>query len=225
MSPTPHPHAPFGPARTWWNPTLVKHGYRTLVVKGTYPLLWGCHERHVLGLHYNGVQDGDTVLEIGSADGGHLDRIGRKNLTVHLMDVNADLLHDTATRLARYHPHQHHTSALEKFPLEANSVDAVVLSMVVHCLPGNSIADKATVFDHVARVLRPGGRFVGATVLTHGVDHHPLSRAGLVLLNRQGVFSNRGDSLADLTHALRSRFDDVTITVVGRVALWQVRGR
>lgn len=213
------------PATRWWGPRLVQRLYGPLVVHGTYRFLWRCHVRHVLGLYYSTIRDSDTVLEIGPGDGGHLDRVDRQDLTVHLMDAFPGSMAAAAERLARYTPTQHLANALEPFPLAKESVDAVMLSMVVHCLPGEQIADKEAVFDGVAGVLRPGGRFAGATVLSQGVPHTRRSRAGLGLLNRQEVFSCHDDSLADLETALEKRFDQVQVSTVGSVALWQVIGR
>ncbi|MEC3894712.1 MULTISPECIES: class I SAM-dependent methyltransferase [Nocardiopsis] len=208
-------------ASAWWNPTLVDRGYQALVVHGTYPYLWGCNYRYVLDLHREVVHEGDTVLEIGPADGGHLHRVDRDKLDLHLMDTNPDMLKVAGARLARYAPTLHHNDATKPFPMEENSVDVVVLSMVLHCVRGSDLKAKSSVFDHIAGVLRPGGTFAGATVLSHGVRQTALSRAGLKLLNDRGVFDNRGDSLDDLRAALRERFDDVEIDIVGRVALWR----
>lgn len=224
------PHARTTSLTRWWSHRKVQNWYNVAVVHGTYRLLWRCHVRHVLGLYYNTVQDGDTVLEIGPANGGHLDNIDRANLDLHLLDAFEGPLHAASERLTRYQPTTHLADALDPpFPLERDSADAVMLSMVVHCLPGQSITDKAAVFDGVARVLRPGGRFAGATVLANGVAHTRRSRAGLAWLNRKNVFSCYDDSLSELEAALTQRFDvpagSPVVRTVGSVALWQVIGR
>ena len=192
---------------------------------GTYRMLWRCHVLHVMGLYFNAISAGDTVLEIGPGDGSHLDRLNRQDLDIHLLDAFPGSLRAASERLERYGPSLHLADALQPFPLAEGSVDAVVLSMVLHCLPGAGVADKEAVFDHIARVLRPGGKFAGATVLAQGVPHTHRSRAGLAALNRLGLFSCYEDSLTALEGALCSRFDSVKISRVGSVALWQVIGR
>ncbi|WP_235997174.1 class I SAM-dependent methyltransferase [Nocardiopsis coralli] len=208
----------------WWNRRAIRDWYDPLVVHGTYKLLWRCHVRHVTGLYLNAICDNDTVLEIGPANGAHLDRADRQGLNLHLLDVFPGSLRAASERLERYAPVPHLADALEPFPLAEDSVDAVVMSMVLHCLPGRSIADKEPVFDHIADVLRPGGTFAGATVLAEGIPHTRRSRIGLNVLNKIGLFSCYQDSLTDLQHAL-ARFDRVKISRVGSVALWQGVGR
>lgn len=221
------PHSPATPlsAARWWSRRAVRGFYTPLVTHGTYRILWGCHVRHVTGLYLNAVSDGDSVLEIGAADGAHLDRADRHDLRVHLLDAFPGSLRAASERLERYSPTPHLADALEPFPLAESSVDAVLMSMVLHCLPGRSIAEKDAVFGHIARVLRPGGKVAGATVLAEGVPHTRRSRAGLAVLNKLGLFSCYRDSLVDLEHALGARFDRVKVFRVGSVALWQGVGR
>lgn len=220
-------HSPTGPvsAARWWSRRAVRRLYTPLVVHGTYRMLWRCHVRHVTGLYVNAISPGGTVLEIGPGDGAHLDRLDRQNLDIHLLDAFPGSLRAASERLERYSPNLHLADALQPFPLAEDSMDAVVLSMVLHCLPGTGVADKEAVFDHISRVLRPGGKFVGATVLARGVPHTRRSRVGLAALNRIGLFSCYEDCLTALEDALCSRFDSVKISRVGSVALWQVIGR
>jgi SAM-dependent methyltransferase len=199
--------------------------YDLLVVHGTYWALWGCPWPNVAALYNSAIHPGARVLEVGPGTGFFLDRIDRPDLQVHLLDLHAGSLKVSARRLARYRPTTYQHNALEPFPLEEGSVDVAVLSMVLHCLPGSSIVDKASVFDHIAITLPRGGVCIGATVLARGVGHTALGRAGLRSLNARRVFNNCGDSLSDLGDVLYSRFDRVKLAVCGSVALWQVSAR
>ena len=54
----------------------------------------------------------------------------------------------------------------------------------------------------------------------------PRSRAAQALMdfyNRKGVFSNAGDTLADLRAALEARYRDVRIEMKGAVAVFEAR--
>ncbi|GAA1748852.1 class I SAM-dependent methyltransferase [Streptomonospora arabica] len=208
-----------------WSRRNMARLYDLLVIHGTYRWLWGCPQQRVAALYAAAIQAGDRVLEVGPGAGYFLDRIGRADLDVHLLDINDGPLHTTATRLARYRPATHLHNAVQPFPLEENSIDVAVLSMVLHCLPGSSIAEKTPVLDHIATVVRPGGAFIGATVLSSGVDTSSVGRTGSRYLNAKGIFHNSGDSLTDLTRVLHERFADVRLGVCGSVALWRVSTR
>ena len=205
-----------------WSRATMGRLYDLAVTHGTLPWVWGCPARRLTALYRHAVPPGTRVLEIGPGSGYHLTRLGRPDLQVHLLDLHHGPLEVAARRLARYAPTTYQHNALEPFPLEEASVDVAVLSLVLHCLPGDSIVDKAPVFDHIAHVLPRGGVCIGATVLAHGVGHTRRSRAGLRSLNTRGVFHNAGDSLSDLADVLHTRFDRVRLAVAGSTALWQV---
>ncbi|MFL1427508.1 MULTISPECIES: class I SAM-dependent methyltransferase [unclassified Nocardiopsis] len=210
-----------------WSQRKMTHLYDWIVIRGTYPLLWGCRWKYPARLYRHALRSGMTVLDIGPGSGFFLDWFAPGSLRLHLLDRYPGSLTAAATRLARHRPALHTGDALDPLPLPASSVDLVVLGMVLHCLRGQTIAAKTPVFDHIHEVLKKDGQgeFLGYTVLAHGVRHNPLGRLGLGLLNRRGVFANSGDSLTDLVNALNSRFEIVELSVRGSVALWRVRTR
>ncbi|MGW9351459.1 class I SAM-dependent methyltransferase [Nocardiopsis flavescens] len=210
-----------------WSQWKMTRLYDLLVVHGTYPLLWGCRWTHPARLYRHALRPGTTVLEIGPGSGFFLHRLAPGDLKLHLLDRHPGSLAAAATRLSRHRPLMHTGDALAPLPVPASSVDLVIAGMVLHCLRGQGVAAKAALFDHVHEVLKKDGQgeFLGYTVLAHGVRHSVPGRLGLALLNRRGVFSNRGDSLTELVRALHERFEVVELSVRGSVALWRVRTR
>ena len=212
-----------------WSQGKMSTLYDLLVIHGTYPWLWKCRWKHPARLYWSALRPGMTVVDIGPGSGFFLNKTAPDNLDLHLVDRYIGSLTAAGTRLSRFHPHRHQHDVLDDgpFPIEPNSADLVILGMVLHCVRGESIADKETVFDSVEAFLKPDGQgeFIGYTVLSHGVAHGLLGRLGLKMLNRRGVFANTGDSLTDLVNALVSRFEIMELSVRGSVAMWRVRTR
>ena len=79
--------------------------------------------------------------------------------------------------------------------------DSAGLCYLLHCLPG-TIPEKAVVFDHIRPLLTPGASVFGATILQGDAPRSRAAQALMDFYNRKGVFSNAGDTLADLREAL-----------------------
>lgn len=192
--------------------------YDWAVIHGTYRWCWGCPKTHIELLYRRSVRT--RHLEIGPGSGYFLNRLPWFIRDLRLLDLHQGPLDAASWRLRRFLPATYRHDALHPFTVKA-AIDSVGMSMVLHCLPGDTIADKAVVFDHVSDVLRPGGVFFGATVLTHGVHTRGPGRWMSARLNRAGIFSNLGDDLAQLHEELGKRFPGPEIHVVGSVALWR----
>ena len=100
--------------------------------------------------------------------------------------------------------------------------DSVGLCYLLHCLPG-TIPAKAAVFDNVRPLLAPGARVFGATIVQGDAPRSRLAQRLMDFYNSKGIFSNRGDRAEDLEAALKSRFADVRVGLVGAVALFEAR--
>ncbi|GAA3744934.1 SAM-dependent methyltransferase [Spinactinospora alkalitolerans] len=191
------------------------------VVAASCAAVWRCPRSVLLKRLYR-PHVGARHLSIGVGSGALLDRgdfpVPQPDL--HLLDLNPGPLRRTAARLVRYRPTTHRADATQPLPVPARLFDSADLTLMLHCVRGASITQKAAVFDHVARALRPGGVVFGATVLARGVPASPVARRLTAFYNRTGVFSNRGDHLADLDTELRARFGSVHLDVVGCVALF-----
>jgi len=79
------------------------------------------------------------------------------------------------------------------------------------------------VFEHVKSVANPGAAVFGATLLHAGVDSNWYARTVMKWNNGRGIFSNIDDDAEGLHGALSHHLDEVSIEIVGCVALFAGR--
>jgi SAM-dependent methyltransferase len=194
--------------------------YDLTVLRSAVPLLMGCRLRELIGLYERNL--GPSHLDIGVGTGYLLDRarfpVPAPQIT--LVDLNPAPLRVTSHRLRRYRPLPVRANALEPLPLAASSVDSAGLNLLLHCLPG-PMHRKASALTHAARVVRPGGRIFGATVLGGGVPRRAAARILMSVYNARGIFHNAEDTLDALRIELSTRFRDHKIHIRGCVALFE----
>lgn len=194
--------------------------YDLAVLHSAVPLLMGCPLRELVRLYERNL--GPSHLDVGVGTGYLLDRArpAVPDPRITLLDLNPAPLRVAAGRLRRYRARSVRADALQPLPLATSSVDSAALNLVLHCLPG-PMPRKAAALSHLARVVRPGGRVFGATVLGAGVAHRAPARLLLRAYNARGIFHNAADSLDDLHAELDARLRDVQVTVRGCVALFE----
>ena len=98
-----------------------------------------------------------TVLEIGAGRGRNFALLGPDVTWIGAEPDRRRCAHLAATARRAGHPRPPLTASAESLPLLDSSVDGV-LATVVLC----SVDDQARTLDEIARVLRPGGRFIFA---------------------------------------------------------------
>jgi SAM-dependent methyltransferase len=196
--------------------------YDAVVYQVNSPLTWRCPKERLLALYDRHVSG--NHLDIGVASGVLLDecRFPAPAPELTLMDLNPHSLAAASHRLRRYRPRLHRADVLRPWGLPPGSVDSIGMCHLLHCLPG-ALPDKAVVFEHARRVLKPGGTLFGATIPGSGVRHNRSARLQLALANQRGIMSNRQDRLADLDAALGAVFTDHRVAVAGSVALFWAR--
>lgn len=89
----------------------------------------------------------------------------------------------------------------------------------LHCLPG-TLAVKGKIFENIRPVLNPGGILFGATILQGDVPRSFWARHLMDVYNKKGIFTNTGDTRTALEEQLNTYFSQVTVDVIGCVALF-----
>ncbi len=185
---------------------------------------WHCPTEVLLRHFHQHV--GARHLDIGVGTGYLLDHchFPVPNPRIVLADLNPASLAAASHRIRHLHPVAHQLNVLEPFALPEAPFDSVSMNYLLHCLPG-SFADKSVAIAHARAQLRRGGVLFGATILGEGVTHNALGGLLMRVYNRQGIFSNRQDSVQDLQQMLEKHLKDVQLQMVGRVALFSGRRR
>ena len=222
----PGPGHGLPPARP--NPSLYSHRnmrllYTPLVIGFSHPWMWGVANSAIRDLYRT--HTAPAHVEVGPGNAHWLRRLGPRR--VDLIDLNRTCLRISYDRLDRqgWNVRVHEQSATTPWPLEEESAGSVGSSMLLHCLPGTGFGDKLAFFTEAHRVLHPGGRLFGATVLGRN-DPAPISRLGTRMraaYNRTGAFTNPGDTGADLHQVLERVFGpgQATVRVQGVTALFE----
>jgi hypothetical protein len=199
--------------------------YDTVVLGAVSKFAWRCSRERMQDQYDRNV--GASHLDLGPGTGYFLDHTGFPvpDPRLVLVDLNVNSLAATARRLERYRPVQLQRDVLEPLDLGDERFDSVGMNFLLHCLPGSfdgADGGKGVVFEHLLPYLNPGATVFGSTVVGDREAHaNPLSRTQFWWLNKQRVFSNTGDRLADLESLLRRHFPHVQVTRVGAVALFE----
>lgn len=109
---------------------------------------------------------GETVVDLGSGSGGDAfiaaRHVGPSGRVIGIDMTDAQL--EKATTLARAHNYpqvEFREGLIEELPLRDGEADCVISNGVINLAP-----DKTKVLAEAARVLRPGGRFAFADIVT-----------------------------------------------------------
>ena len=197
--------------------------YDVVVLGISNRYIWRCPTRRLLA-HYDQHVTANH-LDVGVGSGYFLDhcRFPSPAPRVVLMDLNDNALAFASRRIARSSPKTHRRNVLEPIAIDADGFDSIGVNYLLHCLPG-PLESKAVALDHLARLLNAGGVVFGATLLGQDVPRSGLAQRLMRTYNAKRIFSNEHDGLAGLEHALRERFRESSLEVVGCAALFAARG-
>ncbi|MDE5082565.1 MAG: class I SAM-dependent methyltransferase [Trichodesmium sp. St18_bin1] len=194
-----------------------------LIVHGiSNRLAWKCPTKRLLK-HYNQMVTANH-LDVGVGTGYFLDRCKFPSQTprVALMDLNSNTLEFTSRRIARYNPKTYCRNILDPINLNVEKFDSVGINYVLHCVPGN-LKTKSVALDYLKALMNPNAVLFGSTILQGGVSINWLAKRLMASYNKKGIFSNQHDNLEDLKSALNQRFKDISVEVIGCVALFSGR--
>jgi SAM-dependent methyltransferase len=184
--------------------------------------VWRCPSRHILDLYRQHLTA--NHLDAGVGTGYFLDKCAfpSPQPRLALLDLNPNSLEVAGRRLARYRVETYRANVLDPLTIPGPRFDSVGVNFLLHCLPG-PLPAKAVALDHLKAVLNPGGVLFGSTLLAGGVKRPPPARLLMRFFNAVGVFGNAGDDLDGLTAELTGRFADVSVHVIGCLALFSGR--
>jgi len=184
---------------------------------------WQCPTRTVLQPFFNR-HVGARHLDVGVGTGYYLANANLPADTqVTLLDLNPSSLEAARQRLGRPDTRLVQHDVFQ--PLNDEQVamcDSISLFYLLHCLPG-TMADKAVVFGNLKSRLADNGVLFGATILGDEANHNGFGGKLMAVYNKKGIFGNRNDTAAGLRSALAQHFADVSVEVVGKVALFSAR--
>jgi 2-polyprenyl-3-methyl-5-hydroxy-6-metoxy-1,4-benzoquinol methylase len=196
--------------------------YDLIVLGISNQCIWQCPTQLLVN-HYNSNITANH-LDVGVGTGYFLDRCQFPSLTprIALMDLNNNALEFAARRLVRYQPERYCQNVLEPITLEVKKFDSVGVNYLLHCLPG-AIESKAIAFDYLKMIMNPNAVIFGSTLLQGNVSRNWFAKRLMDVYNSKGIFSNQDDDLDGLARSLNKHFRDVSIQVVGCVALFSGR--
>lgn len=115
--------------------------------------------------------DGTWVVgDLGCGTGPIAEAVAPFVGRVVAVDASSDMLEAARRRLGELRNVDVRLGALERLPVEASSLDAACVALVLHHVP-----DPVRVLAEVGRVLKPGGRLLIVDMLTHDREEYRLS--------------------------------------------------
>jgi hypothetical protein len=193
--------------------------YDILVLGISNSFIWKCPSSRIEELYSKHVSA--NHLDVGVGTGYFLDRceFPAANPRVALMDLNPNTLEFASKRISRYKPETYRRNVFDPISMNIQPFDSVGMNYLLHCLPG-SISEKAVVFDNIKSIMNRNAVIFGSTILQGDAPRSWTARRLMRLYNQKGIFANAADDIESLKEALNRRFENVSVELVGCVALF-----
>lgn len=136
------------------------------------------------------------------------------------MDINPNSLSHTQEVLSHLHTDIMIRDIFESAPSMSEKFDSISMNYLLHCLPG-SMEDKSVAIKNAANMLKEDGILFGATIISDENRQTYLSRALMRFYTSKGIFGNNEDRVSKLHNELDRYLKEVSIEVVGCVALFK----
>ncbi|WP_440054011.1 class I SAM-dependent methyltransferase [Pseudoalteromonas sp. T1lg65] len=165
-------------------------------------------------------QVSDNHLDVGVGSGYYLKHfLPQTTQRIALLDLNQNSLDKASEVISHFQPEIYRADILQPLKLNAEKFDSISVNFLLHCLPG-SISTKGIIFEHLKEYMTTGGVLFGSTILGKGTEQNFVARKLMGIYNEKGIFSNLDDDLDSLTEVLNEQFIDVSVELVGCVALF-----
>ena len=196
--------------------------YNFVVLGVSNRFLWKCPTQRLLA-QYNQLIT-NNHLDVGVGTGYFLDQCQSLSLSprIALMDLNEKALKFTAQKISRYSPETYFGNVLEPIASKIERFDSVGINYLLHCLPG-TIESKSLAFDYLKTLMNPDAVLFGSTILGRGIKPNWFAKRLMAIYNQKEIFSNQQDDLDGLERELKRRFNQVSVEIVGCVALFSGR--
>jgi 2-polyprenyl-3-methyl-5-hydroxy-6-metoxy-1,4-benzoquinol methylase len=196
--------------------------YDILVLGISNSLIWKCPSSRIEELYNKHVSA--NHLDVGVGTGYFLDRceFPAENPRVALMDLNPNTLDFASKRISRYKPERYRHNVFDAISTKIQPFDSVGMNYLLHCLPG-SISEKAVVFDNLKAIMNRNAAIFGSTILQGDAPRSWTAKRLMGLYNKKGIFANTADDFESLKEALNRRFENVSVELIGCVAMFSGR--
>lgn len=197
---------------------LILLVYDLWVVRFSNHWMWRCPKTKQLQQFQQYVTN--NHLDIGVGTGYYLQQCTwPENTKLSLMDLNPNCLETAKKAVAQLNPELHQADIFKPQVALANRFKSISMNFLLHCLPGD-MENKSTAIGNAAAMLQENGVLFGATILGDRALHTLPSAMLAAFYNHKGIFSNHNDTLESLERALAAHLKDVSIEVIGAVALF-----
>jgi 2-polyprenyl-3-methyl-5-hydroxy-6-metoxy-1,4-benzoquinol methylase len=196
--------------------------YDILVLGISNSLIWKCPSSRIEELYNKHVSA--NHLDVGVGTGYFLDRceFPAENPRVALMDLNPNTLDFASKRISRYKPERYRHNVFDAISTKIQPFDSVGMNYLLHCLPG-AISEKAVVFDNLKAIMNRNAAIFGSTILQGDAPRSWTAKRLMGLYNKKGIFANTADDFESLKEALNRRFENVSVELIGCVAMFSGR--